>query len=141
MEEQPVIRVRERGEPLYELSLGGDEEHCKLIATVYRSHSSEGSQVGRFPVIDYTMLGPLKILPRDERGYFIGESLDRLIQEVEEGCSDFDIHGKPFFVNAFLFARKPEVGKWNGNEVLYDCQIEFYQIEVDKKSRIQEKHK
>ena len=135
------IRIKELGEPLYELDFGGEEKYVQLIATVYCNHG--GQEVGRFPVTDLTYLGPLKILQRDERGYFTPESLDKLIQEVEEGCSEhlglgeFDIHGKLFFVNAFLFARKPAAGRWNGTEVVYKCPIEFYQIEVDKDNRIE----
>ena len=141
------IRARTLTEPVYELSISGNEKYCLLMAEVYATYGGS-IKSGRYFVTEFWRLGHQKTMRRDERGYFEKKDLERLMAEVEKGYGPRDVEGKPFFINAFLFTRmtgrsKTETfpievarGQVNSWETYHESPVEFYQIEVDPESRM-----
>lgn len=138
MGEQTTTRAKKREEPIYEIKVNPNSKYCELIAEVRYDcgHADIGS--GRYRITDLTYLGHQKILWRNERGYIEREELEKLISEVEEGLSQEDIHGQPFFVNGFMFTRRTGMRRYDKDkrDTLFECPIEFSQVEVDLKSRL-----
>ncbi|GEM_PF-3514523 len=140
MSEKSIIRAKELREPLYELSLSDGRDSCitssctLLTAKVYDTHGNSNITYGRYLVTNFWEAGLQKIMWKDERGLFSTEKLEELILEVEQDWEGNDLDGKPLFVNGFMFTRRTRRRGYDNcmqYGTLYECPVEFFQIEVD----------